>query len=174
MRILVLMILIAALCPAQVKEQPWQELVYVTDGFALTAPYPPLPHADAEVRNTNTYTIYLPDQKNVGLTLRVMHDQHDCKATLQLLRNGITGKQSTSAASSRVDVASIKDVSINGHPGLEYQWQVDVSTTGFDRHYCVNRLFYIFSATWPKRMTLPPVVKRVMDTFRLVQSEPHN
>jgi hypothetical protein len=57
---------------SQTRKSPWKEMIYASDGFAITVPYPPLPHADATIPDTNAYTIYLPGESDIGLTLRVM------------------------------------------------------------------------------------------------------
>ena len=162
---------------SQVEKMPWKEVVYTTDGFALTAPYPPLPQLDADIMDTTVYTVHVPNAKDAGLTLRVLHRARDCSAALGRLKDKLNGKtpgvDASSVRAPGVDAASVKDVSIERHPGLEYQWKVNSSTLGLERHYCVKDRLYMFSATWPSVNPLPATVKRIMNSFRLVKPEAH-
>ncbi len=145
---------------AQNKKVPWKEMAYASDGFAITVPYPPLPHADANIPETNTYPIYFPDADGIRLSLCVMHQSRNCSETLGRL------KRNPSA-----DPSSIRELSIDGHPGLEYRWQTDRDTMGLERYYCVNDRWYIFAARWPKAHQYPPLIDRVIKSFRLTKAE---
>src|ERR1051326_5078381 len=141
-------IFVPALSFAQIEKKAWTDMTYAADGFAITVPYPPVPHADPSVRDATTYPIFLPHEPQTKLTLRVIHKQRDCSVDLALLKERASGKAiADGAPASRVDISSIKDVSIQGYRGLEYLWQVNSSTMGLERYYCVKGQFYVFSGT---------------------------
>jgi hypothetical protein len=154
---------VALFAAAQTGKTEWKELIYASDGFALTAPYPPLPHADAQIPDTNTYTVNIP-QENSSVTLRVMRQPRNCDATFKQF------KDLAKVVENHVDISSLKDLTIDGYPGLEYRAQSS-DTTEFSRYYCVNGQFYAFTTRWPSKSHLPVSIARVMDSFRLVKAD---
>jgi hypothetical protein len=168
-RALSIILVISTLCLAQPKDVQWQEISYPPDGFAVTVPFPPLPHSDAQVPNTNTYPVYFPGQNDVRMTIRVKHQVSSCNEILHDLKIRITA---TSDDNSQIEASSIKELFLNGHDGVEYRWRLNSSTMAFERHYCGDdgRL-YVFSALWPKQLQFPNPVQRVLDSFRLVRPQ---
>ena len=63
----------AGLAFGQSGKAQWKEYVFASDGFALTAPYAPKPHPDANIADATVYTIHLPDDSAV--TLRVLNQR---------------------------------------------------------------------------------------------------
>src|SRR5215831_2640266 len=142
----------------------WKEYVFAEDGFALTLPEDPRPHPDASIPDMTVYTVVVPPHGN--LSLRVSHQYRDCAATLAQLRDdALKGKAGT-------DPASVKDVSVAGHLGLEYQF-TGSTWTGWDRYYCVSGRFYTFSTQWPRSDARPPAAMRIVSSFRLIKAESH-
>jgi len=164
-----MILIISTLCLAQPKKMRWQEISYPADGFAITVPFPSLPHPDAQVPDTNTYPVYFPGQNGVRMTIRVKHQVSSCNEILNDLKMWITGK---SDDNSQIEASSIKELFLNGHDGVEYRWRLNSSTMAFERHYCGDdgRL-YVFAALWPKGLQFPNSVRRVLDSFRLVKPE---
>jgi hypothetical protein len=142
----------------------WKEYVYAEDGFAITLPDDPQPHPDSSLPDMTVYTVVVPPHGN--LSLRVSHQDRDCAATLAQLKDGVLKGQPG------IDPDSLKDVSIAGHPGLEYQYTRSVFTA-WDRFYCVNGRFYTFSTGWPRTEARPPAAMRIVSSFRLLKREPH-
>jgi len=133
------------------------------DGFAITLPYAPAPHQDAGLPEMTVYTVSLPSEAN--LSLRVSHQKRDCATTLEQLKNGgLEGK-------SGIDASSVKDVSVNGHPGVEYQYKLGPDRVSSDRFYCVNGRFYAFSISWPSNKSRPAAVTRIVNSFRLLNAD---
>jgi hypothetical protein len=168
-RALSIILVISTLCLAQAKKLRWEEISYPADGFAVTVPFPALPHPDAQVPDTNTYPVYFPGQNDVRMTIRVKHQVPSCNEILNDLKMRITGKNDDN---SKIEASSIKELFLNGHDGMEYRWRLNSSTMAFERHYCGDdgRL-YVFSAGWPKELRFPNSVQRVLDSFRLVRPE---
>jgi hypothetical protein len=142
----------------------WREYVYAEDGFAITLPEDPHPHPDASLPDMTIYTVVVPPHGN--LSLRVFHQDLDCAGTLAQIRDGAL--KSKGAA----DPASVKDVSIAGHPGVEYQYSGSL-WAAWDRYYCVNGWYYIFSTGWPKTEARPSAATRIVSSFRLLKTETH-
>ena len=165
-RALSIILVISTLCLAQRKNVRWQEISYPADGFAVTVPFPALPHPDAQVPDTNTYPVYFPGQSDVRMTIRVKHQVSSCNEILNELKMRITGK---SDDNSQIEASSIKELFVNGHDGLEYRWRLSSSTMAFERHYCgESGRLYVFSALWPRELQFPNSVQHVLDSFRLV------
>jgi hypothetical protein len=151
---------ISVLASSQARKA-WKEYVYAQDGFALRAPHDPDAHVDAALPDSTAYTVRLsPDDV---ITIRVPHEKRDCNAVLGKLRDGVrNGKMQKSRAS------SLKEVSISGHPGLEYEWNVSPSTVTRERYYCVNGQFYILSGSRSGDRPLSVEATRILESFRLV------
>jgi len=141
----------------------WKEYLFADDGFAITLPDEPNPHTDPTLPEMTVYTPSL--LSNAKLTLRVSHQNRDCAATLAQLKDGaLQGKEG-------IDPSSVKDVSIDGHAGLEYQYSSNAYLVSSDRFYCVNGRFYAFSTNWPSTPPRPEGVDRVIKSFRLLNPE---
>ncbi|HSZ02631.1 MAG TPA: hypothetical protein VK788_24260 [Terriglobales bacterium] len=141
----------------------WKEYVFAADGFAITLPANPHPHPDATLPDVTVYTVSLPP--NANLSLRVSHQDRDCASTLaQLKEGGLQGK-------ANIDPASVKDVAVAGHQGVEYQYKVSPNFTSSDRFYCVNGKFYIFSIRWLGNEEQPSTATRVVGSFRPLNNE---
>ena len=161
--LVVYVFLCASFASAQHQHSPWREYVFAEDGFAITLPEAPHPHADAALPGMTAYTVSL--SPNAKLSLRVSHQDRDCSATLDQLRDGgLKGK-------SGIDPASVKEFSLSGHPGLEYQYKLDSHRTASDRFYCVKGRFYTFSASWPSTQPRPSAATRIVSSFRLLSSK---
>jgi hypothetical protein len=73
---------------AQKAGTEWKEYVFSADNFAVTAPYAPSPHPDIAFKDATAYTVNFPNTDD-GVTLRVMHEPHDCSAYLGALKSGV-------------------------------------------------------------------------------------
>jgi hypothetical protein len=103
----------------------WREYVFANDGFALTLPESPVTNSDARLPEMTVYSVSVPPDSK--LSLRVSHETRDCVATLTQLRGrALEGK-------SGADPTSVKEVSLHGSPGLEYQYKDRADRTSSDR-----------------------------------------
>jgi len=150
--------------PAIVQSQTvWKEYVFADDRFAITLPDTPKPHADATLPEFTVYSVSLAG--NAMLSLRVSHQDRDCAATLAQLKDGaLNGK-------SGINPSSVKNPSIDGNQGLEYENTVSRDGGSSDRFYCVNGRFYAFSIRWLGTQVPPASVDRVLSSFRLLNTE---
>lgn len=152
----------AALAQHQIAS--WKEYVFANDGFAITFPESPNPHPDAALHEMTVYSTFVTP--GARLSLRVSHENRNCAETLAQLKDGaLKGK-------SGIDPSSVTDVSLDGHPGVEYQYKLDTDLSSSDRFYCVNGRFYTFSSNWPGRGPRPADVLRIISSFRLLDAEP--
>lgn len=160
---ILLLLLCASLVPAQSKpSDSWKEYVFQNDLFAITAPEPPTHHVDMTTPEFMVYSIPMPGK--TVLNLRVSNRTRDCASFLGQLKDGaLQGKDG-------MDPASVKTISLDGNPGVEYQW-ISPLHLNFDRYYCVSGKFYVFSASWEKTEKRPPVIDRVESSLRLLKAE---
>lgn len=138
----------------------WKEYVFADDGFAITFPESPIPHPDAWLPEMTVYSVSVTPFAR--LSLRVSHEDRDCAETLaQLKDRALEGK-------SGINPSSVTEVSVDGHPGVEYQYKLDTDLSSSDRFYCVNGRLYTFSSNWPSSGPQPAGVLRIISSFRLL------
>lgn len=142
----------------------WKEYVFADDGFAITLPREPKPHTDPTLPDFTVYSVSLPD--HAILSLRVSHQKRDCVATLSELKEGALRGQSG------IEPSSVKNLSIDGNQGLEYEYTVNGVRVQLDRFYCVSGKFYAFSTDWFGTKVLPASLERVFGSFRLLNTTP--
>jgi hypothetical protein len=150
--------------PAIIQSQTaWKEYVFGDDGFAIMFPEAPRPHADATFPEFTVYSVFLPG--DAFLSLRVSHQNRDCAAPLTQLRNDILNGKSG------IDPSSVKNPTINGNEGLEYEYSVRPDGGSSERFYCVNGRLYAFSIQWHGTEVPPASVERVLSSLRLLNTE---
>jgi hypothetical protein len=157
----ILVVFLVAFACAQQQSSSWKEYDFPDDGFAITVPETPKQHGDPT--NPEFWVYSIPLQGTAVLSVRVSHQKRDCAATLAQLKDG------AARGDSGIDPSSVKTPSIDGNPGLEYEWRSPARTSS-DRFYCVNGKFYAFSASWPRGQTRPPTIVRVVNSFRLLNT----
>ena len=142
----------------------WKKYTFKKDGFAITLPQEPTLHLDNLLPYTTVYTVAVSPESNWAL--RVARREMDCKVILANLKTDALNGESNA------DPSSVKDVFINGFPGLEYLFKVSMRTYSYDWYYCVNGKFYIFSSAWSGRQSVPADVTRIVDSFHLLNVKP--
>jgi hypothetical protein len=147
---------ISELAFGQQQKALWKEYAYPADGFALTAPSSPK-SLDSVVPHATAYIVQL--QADTRVVLRTQ-TTNGCSAAIPLLKEKIS-KDPDLAPS------SLKDISIDGHPGMEFQRKPDRQGS-FERWYCVDKRLFIFSVTWPGSQAFPVTATRILDSFRLL------
>jgi hypothetical protein len=150
-----------SLAVAKRRTPLWKEYVFADDGFAITLPEAPNPHPDAALPDMTVYTVsVLP---GAILSFRVSHENRDCMEGLAQLKDDARKGKSDG------DPSSVKDVSIDGYLGVEFQY---ANRSSSDRFYCVNGRFYTFSSSWPSTQPCPAAITRIINSFRLLNAEP--
>jgi hypothetical protein len=149
---------------AQLRTASWKEYVFADEGFAITLPEAPNPHPDPVLPDMTVDTVSL--LPGAGLTLRVSHEIRDCTEVLAQLKDDALKVKSGTEPSSE------KDVSVDGYPGVEFQYNLDANRSSFHRFYCVNGRFYTFSSVWPSTQPLPAAAVRIVSSFRLLNIKP--
>lgn len=159
---------ITTLALGQRQSWSWKEYVYADDGFAVTLPSAPVSHKDPTNPDINVYTVDFGGGS--GLSLRVVHQTRDCAATLKEFKEGTTKERPADP----VNPASVKDLLVDGRPGLEYEFKHGSDRTVYNRLYCVNGHFYAFSVARPISTPRPAAADRIIDSFRIVNPAARN
>ena len=145
------------------QENPtWKEYTSPADGFALTVPAPPTPHDSPVLPGATAYAIRL-EAADSGVVLRVTKKAPDCSDVISRLK-----KRVLEGINSGAGPSSAKDLSLNGHPGFEYQWKQSSAYNVFERWYCVDGRLYVFSVNWPSAQPFPAAATRILNSFRLL------
>ncbi len=150
-------------CQSSPKQGGWKEYVYSSEGFAITLPHDPNPHHDPTMPEMTAYTVHLSQQASV--TLRVSSQARDCAGTLRQLKDGaLSGKQPGLVA------GSIKDVSVSGRQGVEWEFVEQPGDKQYERFICTEGKFYFFAAGWPSSERRPQAVERIVNSFRFLNA----
>jgi hypothetical protein len=157
--VVLLALSVSELASGQQEEPIWKEFTYPSDGFALSAPAEPKPHDSPALPGATAYVVQLGADTGVVLKAKTTLD---CSGVVPRLKESILAGKDAS-----VDQPSLKDLSLDGQPGLEYRRKT-TSNTILERWYCVDGHLYIFSVTWPSAQPFPDAATRVLKSFRLV------
>jgi hypothetical protein len=146
---------------AQQQKQQWRAYVYPDDGFGITLPAPTTPYDDSGDRHTHVYPIRL--ENGSILSLRVVHRLMDCDTALADLWDKA---QNNRDQREPVVQGSLKQVSLDGLQGLEYETSLQAGERILHRFHCGNKLFYIFSAGYKGKR--PADMERIINSFQVV------
>lgn len=146
---------------AQQQKTRWKAYLYPDDGFGITLPSPTTPHDDAGDAHIHVYTVRL--ENGSVFSLRVVHRLMDCETTLADLWDKAQGK---SDQREPVVEGSLKQVSLGGLQGLEYETTAPTGERILHRFHCGNKLFYIFSAGYKGKR--PADLDRIINSFQVV------
>jgi hypothetical protein len=154
--ILVVLLAPSVLAVAQAASPAWKEYVYPTDGFAITLPSPPSVWKDPDHPNTQ-YTVH--PSSDVVVNLSAAGDVEDCPAQLGSWKQGMRARWGPS---------SLKEVSLAGHAGFECEHKGQQGDEIYGRFFCENGTLYTVAASWPVDNPKPPVVTRIVESFRIL------
>jgi hypothetical protein len=137
------------------KSQPeWKEYAYPAYGFAITVPQVP---KETPLKNSTQYRLYWDSDADVVVDLDVTSSSTGfCSEWLASARRVLKDSRITSV------------VTINGTPTVEGDGDRNGLQAGYQREQCINERLYNFEAGWPKDQSKPPVVGRVVSSFRLL------
>ena len=154
---------IAHALPAQKQKQAqWREYVFAEeDGFAITLPSPPNPHNDNGDRHIKVYSVRLG---TTVFTLRAVSRAMDCETGLAEMWDDANRKDRREP----VIPGTLKQVSLAGMQGLEYETDLGSGQRSLHRFHCADsRKFYIFNAGYQGKQR-PAELMRIINSFRLV------
>ena len=154
-----------ATCFAQGNQGPkrWQDYVYPSNGFMISAPSAPDIHPDPEADDVTVYRWNLsPD---VAAAIHV-GDRPDCKQTVANLR--------VAAQNARGDLRDmiVKDVTLDGNAGLESTRKVG-NVRYHEAVYCVGVKAYSITGRWPAREHEPAQLTRWFNSFHFSRGSYH-
>jgi hypothetical protein len=165
----VLIVSLALICPVpilcqQVKAE-WKEYKSVSDGFSLTVPTLLTPHNSPALPGATAYAIPLKDVDG-AFVLRVKREEADCSSVISRQKDRVTSDRN-----SGIEPSSVREISIEGHRGIEYRWQRSSAYTILERWYCVSNRLYVFSVNWPSAQPFPTEATIILDSFRLLSNK---
>lgn len=154
-------------CTAMAQEkaaQDWKEYSFPEDGFALSAPSPirvsPLSSGG------RIYDLHL--KGNLGFHLIPKNESGNEKMFLAIVRWDI-------ARNPGFIKGSDKDISISGHPGVQYEKTMSCSGCGsvstlhvLARVYALGHKGFFLDVSYPESPVCPPEAERLMDSFRIL------
>lgn len=145
------------------KAGQWRELVYSQDGFAITAPSPPTDiHLDPNGPEVVVYAWHRPD--DITITVRAAHRKQDCTHVLARAKEGLPDN-----SDQPVTPGSIKDITLQGNPGLEYEYQYRKGRKAFERLYCTPEMAFALTASSASSLPRPAIAIRMFSSFRLLE-----
>ena len=155
---------VGAIASAQTLHLAWKEYSFPEDGFTISLPQAPRKHPDKNLPNATAYSVNInPDH---AFTLRVKNETHPCKVVLDGIRKGVL-----SGGILYSDPNSLKDISLQGHPGLSYEWTILDDRLGYFRYYCVDGKLYILAAKHERNHPFLPEYLKIMDSFRITSAK---
>ena len=125
-------------------------------GFAITVPRVP---KETPIKNGAQYRLYWDEKTNAVVNLMAYQSPTDCSAWLAWARNTFK------------DANSTRVITMKGMPTIEGDANRNSLQAGYQRRHCVNGRMYSFEAGWPKDQGKPPIVGRIMDSFRLLREK---
>lgn len=158
----VLIVFLAFAFPAPVLSQQekstWKEYRSTADGFALTVPTLPTPHDSQVFPGATVYTVYVvPLKADSEVVLKVKKEKGDCSSMISFLKSP--------------SFWPVREISIEGHPAVEYRWNKSSASTILERWYCVGDRLYVFLVNWPSAQPFPTEATMILDSFRLLPKE---
>jgi hypothetical protein len=154
-------------------QSAWKEYSYPAYGFAITAPQEP---KETGVKNGTQYLLYWDEEANVVVNLSTEREPNNCSAWLAWVESVFIHPGPKNAfvyppanvGSTRAVAASSKLVTIDGYPTLEADSPRNALQSGYQRCQCLDGILYQFEAGWEKGQSKPPIVDRVVSSFRLL------
>lgn len=156
--------LLSSVLLAQNRTTGWKEYSYPNEGFAVSLPDTPRIHPDRTLANATAYSVSLtPD---FAFTIRAVRGRN-CVAALQQL------KAKALNSSDVLSRETMKDVSLQGHQGIDYEETVSDERVGHWRYICGDAsTVYMLGVDREKSQPLMPAAVKIIDSFRLLRAKP--
>ena len=136
--------------------ESWKEYVDLENGFAIRLPAAPDIWKDPTHPSTH-YTLHVTSDTIINVL--VMREVKDCPALLTYYAD---------SARQLGGPSSVRDISVDGHQGFEIVPSAE-GDSGYTRSLCANEKFYTLAASWLRGDPKPPVVTRILDSFRILK-----
>jgi len=136
----------------------WKEYKYPQDGFAITFPYAPSPHADAVNPGMTVYTIRLTPQSAISIRSK---PAANCGSEL---------RDAVKATASQLGDASPRFFSVAGHDAFEDE-RKNGDHWSYMRLWCGDKEVFSASLRWPLNESKPAAALRILNSFRIIPGE---
>jgi hypothetical protein len=163
---LLLLLVLACGALAQKKAGPqWKEYTYVEDNFAIRAPASPGIYPDPQASDVQIYRWALAP----GVIFTVHSGvRPNCLNVLATFKSA-----SLKSKYGETIPGSIKDISLNGYKGLEYEMVLVTGRRAFERLYCTKEKSYSVTVAYPGKQSKPVEADRMFSSFRLLEPGSH-
>jgi hypothetical protein len=163
-----LLLLLVLVCGALAQKSAgtqWKEYAYPDAGFAVTEPVGPRIYPDPKAPDVRVYHWDLAPN-----ILFVIHsgNRPNC---LQVVENFKAALQR--GDSKDIVPGSMKDISLSGNPGVEYEWREGTARRTLSRLYCAKEKAYDLTVAYPASQAKPIMADRVFSSFRLLNAGSH-
>jgi hypothetical protein len=140
----------------------WKEYAYPDAGFAVTAPVDPRIYPDPKAPDVRVHhwdlTPNISFVIHSGNRPNCQHVVEDFKAALQ------------KGDSRGLVPGSMKDISLSGNPGVEYEWREGTARITLSRLYCAKEKAYHVTLAYPASKAKPEMANRLFSSFRLLDA----
>ena len=149
-------------CAALSQQAQWKHYFFPGDEFSISLPANPNPHNDNGDAHINVYSVRMG---TTVFTLRVVTRAMDCETGLAEMWDHA---EKNANPKEPVIKGTLKEVSLAGMRGLEYETDLGNGERSLHRFHCADsRKFYIFNAGF-RGSKRPPEVMKIINSFQLV------
>jgi hypothetical protein len=142
------------------RKAQWKEYIYPEDNFAISAPASPGIYPDPQASDVHIYRWELAPQVIFTIHTGI---RPNCLSVLATLKS--------SPPNSRFGEnvpGSMKDISLNGYKGLEYETRLTKGRRAFERLYCTTQKSFSVTVAFPGNQTRPLEADRMFSSFRIL------
>ena len=163
--LLLLWVLVCGALAQKTTQAQWKEYAYPDGGFAVTAPASPRIYPDPEASDVRVY--------HWDLTPTIIFVIHSGNRPhcLQVVENFKAALQK--GDTKNIVPGSMKDISLSGNPGVEYEWREGTSRKTLSRLYCAKEKAYHLTIAYPASQPRPEMTDRLFSSFRLLNAGSH-
>ena len=147
----------------------WKEYKYRDDGFAISAPWKPVPWTDstasaAERRNTRNYALDFGNRTSISFGVSPADDFGENVSAEELLQR----VKNTTLRGVPAKLVSERQLSLADNPGIEFEFQAE-GWHGRQRVYIVKDKLLGMQSMVFGADPLAPATDRIFDSLRLLK-----